>query len=136
LFEDVGRIRYQSGVAFAEHLESRLKAAVFIYGKTLKHENTPIESARRHYWNTLDHQSRILLDLLMGAGTPEDPMGSATFGEAGDPWTVAVRRAARDAYDAACPRSTPRQLEAYAAGLKQFTPKSKKSKSATSAASS
>jgi len=136
LFEDVGRIRYQSGVAFAEHLESRLKAAVFIYGKTIKHENTPIESARRHYWNTLDHQSRILLDLLMGAGTPEDPMGSATFGEAGDPWTVAVRRAARDAYDAACPRSTPRQLEAYAAGLKQFTPKSKKSKPATTAASS
>lgn len=131
LFEESGRIRYQAGVGFAEFMESRLKAAVFIYGKTLKHENTPIEAARRHYWHTLDHKSTILLELLKGAGTENDPMGSATFGEAADPWTLAVRRAAREAYDATCPRSTPRQLEAYAAGLKQFAPKTKKSKPAT-----
>ena len=128
LFEDGGRIRYQHGVAFAESMESRLRAAVFIYGKTLKHENAPIESARRHYWNTLDQHSGILLDLLKGAGTPDDPMGGATFGEGPDRWTLAVRAAARDAYAATCPRATPRQLEAYAAGLKQFRPKTTKSK--------
>ena len=131
LFEETGRTRYQAGVGFAEFLESRLKAAVFIYGRTLKHENTPIETSRRHYWNTLDHKSNILLELLKGAGTENDPMGSVTFGKAADPWTLAVRRAAREAYDATCPRSTPRQLEAYAAGLKQFAPKSNKSKPAT-----
>jgi len=127
LFEESGRIRYQSGVVFSEFTESRLKAAVFIYGKTLKHENTPVETSRRHYWNTLDNKSNILLELLKGAGTENDPMGNSTFGKSADPWTTEVRRAARGAYDATCPRRTPRQLEAYAAGLKQFTPKTIKS---------
>lgn len=129
LFEMAGRIRYQNGVAFAEQMESRLKAAVFIYGKSLKHEKPPTELARRHYWNTLDHHSGILLELTEGIGTTDDPMGSFTFGQSNDAWTLATRNAARAAYEATCLRTTPRQLQAYAAGLKQFAPKSKKTAS-------
>ncbi len=124
LFEVAGRIRYQKGVAYAELLHSRLKAAVFIYGKTMKHESALSDLASRHYWTALDQKFTELVELAKLAGTPEDPMGAASFGETSDPWTKIVRHAVRAAYDAACPRSTPRQLQAYAAGLKQLAPKS------------
>ena len=61
----------------------------------------------------------------------ELPHPSATFGEARDPWTGAVRAAADAAYESTCPRGTPRQYEAYAAGLRVLRPLPKKSKPTT-----
>jgi hypothetical protein len=78
----------------------------------------------RHFWHALDQQSGTLLEIVR---TPA-LMGGLSFGEGADPWTLAVRRAARDAYNSVCPRQTPRQLQAYAAGLKVLNPKTKKKK--------
>jgi hypothetical protein len=131
IFQPSGQIRYQQGVSFADAVARRLNDAVKKYYADLMQKSGPTESAKRHFWNTLDQQSAILLELLKGLGTDDDPMGSAKFGEARDPWTVAVRAAADAAYEHTCPRGNPRQYEAYAAGLRVLRPLSKKSKTTT-----
>ena len=83
-----------------------------------------VESAQRHFWNALDLHRQLLLELVKDPG----PLGSASFGEASDPWTLAVRKAVFAAYDHACPRATPRQIEAYALGLRRLRPKASKPK--------
>lgn len=120
-------------MAFSEKLSHRVCGAVKGYFATFRQKSAPIDSAQRHYWNTLDQCSGILLTLLEGIGTDSDPMGCLDFGESinsqeSDPWTKAVRAAARAAYDHVCPRQNPRQLQAYAAGLRVLYPISKKAK--------
>ena len=152
LFTPVGQNRYQDGIEFAEKIERRLMAAVYAYGMYLsteskikggesdgfveivfkklrnpKRKKSHIEDSTRHFWNTLDQQSTILLTLLEGIGTDHDPMGSSDFGKGRDPWTLAVRAAADAAYEHTCPRGNPRQLQAYAAGLRVLRPLPKKS---------
>jgi CRISPR system Cascade subunit CasA len=128
LFTPAGQVRYQQGVAFADILSKRLNEAVKACYANLMQRSGPTESAKRHFWNTLDQQSSILLSLLKNLGTADDPMGSANFGEARDAWTVAVRAAADAAYEHTCPRGNPRQYEAYAAGLRVLRPLPKKPK--------
>ena len=127
LFTPTGQNRYQGGVKFSEEISNRIYGAVKTYYATLKQESGPTESAKRHFWNTLDQQSAILLSLLEGISTDHDPMGSADFGKGRDPWTLAVRAAADAAYEHTCPRGNPRQLQAYAAGLRVLRPLPKKS---------
>jgi CRISPR system Cascade subunit CasA len=127
LFTPIGQSRYQDGVKFSEEISNRIYGAVKTYYATLKQESGPTESAKRHFWNTLDQQSAILLTLLDGIATDNDPMGSADFGKGRDPWTLAVRAAADAAYEHTCPRGNPRQYEAYAAGLRVLRPLPKKS---------
>jgi len=91
-----------------------------------------VATAQQHYWHALDLQRQILLDLV----NDPSPLGAHNFGESPDPWSVAVRNAAHAAYDRACPRTTPRQIQAYALGLRRLRPKSKKSTPATTQASS
>lgn len=131
LFKPAGQIRYQQGVTFAEILSKRLLKAVQEYYANQMQRSGPTESAKRHFWNTLDQKSSILLSMLKNLGTDDDPMGSSNFGEIRDPWTVAVRAAADAAYEHTCPRGNPRQYEAYAAGLRVLRPLPKKSKPAT-----
>jgi hypothetical protein len=101
-----------------------LWGAVKQYGSALKNESPPTEEAKKHYWQALDQQSGLLLDIIRN---PE-LMAGLSFGEGSDPWTEAVRWSVRDAYEQVCPRQTPRQIQAYAAGLKVLTSKSKKKK--------
>ncbi|MGL4398916.1 MAG: type I-E CRISPR-associated protein Cse1/CasA, partial [Luteolibacter sp.] len=127
LFKPVGQVRYQQGVVFAVVQSKRLIDSVKAYYANMMQRNGPTESAKRHFWNTLDQQSNILLTLLEGIATDHDPMGSADFGKGRDPWTLAVRAAADAAYEHTCPRGNPRQLQAYAAGLRVLRPLPKKS---------
>jgi len=134
LFNSTGQARYQAGVAFSEEISKRIYGAVKKYFSTLKQDSAPTDAAQRHYWNSLDQRSGILLDLLEGIGTDTDLMGGLDFGKSDenkntDPWTKAVRTAARAAYEHVCPRQTPRQLQAYAAGLRVLHPVPKKAKS-------
>lgn len=126
LFTPVGQSRYAAGVAFAEENSNRVYGAVKTYFANLKQENAPTDAAKRHFWNALDQQSGILLRLLEGMSTENDPMGSSGFGQGNDPWTTAVRNASDAAYSAICPRQNPRQLQAYAAGLRVLRPSAKK----------
>lgn len=131
LFKPIGQDRYQKGVNFAVVLSNRLVDSVKAYYANMMQRSSPTESAKRHFWNTLDQQSAILLTLLKGIGTDDDPMGSADFGKGNDPWTLAIRAAADAAYEHTCPRGNPRQYEAYAAGLRVLRPLPKKSKPTT-----
>lgn len=133
IFIPVGQDRYQAGVTFAEDFSRRVYGAVKTYFATLMQDSAPTDSAQRHFWNLLDQQSNTLLLLLKGIGTEDDPMGSAKFGEGKDPWTGIVRAAGRAAYEQVCPRQNPRQLQAYAAGLRVLHPVSKKPASKTTA---
>lgn len=126
MFRPAGQTRYSNGVTFANNISYRVKDAVKEYFASMMQRSAPTDSALRHFWNSLDQQSTILLSLLKNLGTPEDPMGSLDFGKGSDAWTKAVRTAARAAYEHTCPRQNPRQLQAYAAGLKILHPSPKK----------
>jgi CRISPR system Cascade subunit CasA len=121
LTSENSRSLYQAGVDFAEKQSNQLYGAVRQYGSTLKNENPPTEEAKRCFWNTLELRVGTLLGLVRNP----DPL-TTNFGEDNDPWTLAVRGAALRAYEQVCPRQTPRQIQAYATGLKVLRPKSNK----------
>jgi CRISPR system Cascade subunit CasA len=126
LFTEVGRARYHSGIDFADKQSNQLYGAVKQYGTAMKNENPPTDLAKQHYWNTLEQQSHLLLDIVR-----QDTPMTEDFGEGNDPWTQAVQQAARASYNQLCPRQTPRQLQAYAAGLKVLSIKSTAKKPST-----
>jgi CRISPR system Cascade subunit CasA len=118
---------YEVGVGFADDMRwKHLRKAVAKYAEQMKHRPAPIPQAERRYWDALDRDSGILLNLV---ADPE-AMAGREFGKGRgdetDPWTRAVRSALRFAYEATCPRQNPRQLEAYAAGLRVLFPTAKK----------
>ena len=127
LLNDRGRAHYESGITFADIQSNQLYGAVKQNGAALKNENPPTDEAKKQFWHALEAQCTVLLQI---AGTP-DILNGLSFGEGHDDWTVAVRQAAKEAYDHVCPRQTPRQMQAYAAGLKVLFPKPKKKKAAT-----
>ena len=127
LLNDRGRAHYESGITFADMQSNQLYGAVKQNGAALKNENPPTDEAKKQFWHALEAQCTVLLQI---AGTP-DILNGLSFGEGHDDWTVAVRRAAKKAYDQVCPRQTPRQMQAYATGLKVLFPKPKKKKAAT-----
>jgi hypothetical protein len=114
MFGEDGRGFYQAGVEFAESQSYRLKLAVTEYGKAMKSESAPEAKAQNRYWHTLDRESSLLLALV---GKPL----SIAYSEKGNPWGDLVREAAREAYEATCPRQTPRQIQAFAEGLKKLS---------------
>lgn len=114
MLHEGGRALYQGGVEFAETQSWRLKEAVTAFAKAMKSESAPVAKAQQRFWHTLDRESPLLLKLA--ADTPA--MG---YAERGHPWGDLVRAAAREAYEATCPRQTPRQIQAFAAGLKKLS---------------
>ena len=137
IFDETARADYSRGVEYAQLRSKHLFIAVKAYGEAMKNENAPTDRASRHYWHDLDQQSRLLLALVRDTSLVEITFG----GRSSDPWTRAVRAALQSAYDAVCPRLTPRQIEAYAEGLRALSPapakprpgKSKPAKSSLSA---
>lgn len=127
MFQLTGRSTYELGVNHAETQSNQLYGAVKQYGSVLKNESPPTDEAKRHYWTNLEQQVSVLLEIVRH---PEIRNGK-NFGEGNDPWTQAVWKAAAAAYDYACPRQTPRQLQAYATGLKVLRQKSGNKKTTT-----
>lgn len=123
MLADKGGAIYREGVEFADDLGERLKAAVKAFREcmgahekknSLATKGKPAPKAQSLYWHMLDRESPLLLELV------GKPMPLA-YAEAGNPWGDLVRRAAREAYEATCPRQTPRQIKAFAAGLKMLS---------------
>jgi len=131
LFSDAGKHIYASGVEHAETISNKLFGAIKKYWSSLKHEKPPVPEAQQHFWHQLDRQHQQLIHL---ASNPENRHGERAIGVAGatDSWTIIVRTAARDAFDRVCPHSTPRQIQAYANGIKPLLralyPKDEKAK--------
>lgn len=130
MLTEIGRNIYAGGVEYAETRSRMLWAGVSTYAATLMSETGPTSAALRHYWNALEQQSSVLLEIA------RDPsrLAGKQFGEARDEWTVAVRAAAQRAYEATCPRSTARQHHAFAEGQKRLWPKPKKNRKTARAA--
>lgn len=129
LFTPAGNNIYGSGTDYAESISKKLYGAIKTYGSSLTHDKPPIEEGQRQFWHLLDQAHRILITL---AGDPESTRGKPAIGSPGaeDPWTKAVHQAALNAYETVCPAATPRQIQAYAAGMKSLMralhPKAKK----------
>ncbi len=112
MFQDTGRQVYEAGVALADGWEKTTGRSVKTYAGVLKLQPPPYEKARGHFWTAVEQSVPALLDLT------ECPALAANL--AATPWERAVRAAAENAYEFACPRRTPRQIEAFAKGRQQF----------------
>jgi len=125
MFTDDGRRLYEKGVRISEDCASQLRRAVSTYRHALKDELDRKETRKRgmevkrkaamHYWTAIEQEVRQLLAIVehteqLGPDLT-NPQWQATA------WSKALFNVARDAYDLACPHSTPRQLKAYALGL-------------------
>lgn len=124
LFTERGQMIYSKGVLHADQQSTSIYSAVKAYSESMKHEKAPVPVAQQHYWHSLDHHRQLLLDLVKD----DAPLQGKNFGESNNPWSLAVSKAALAAYNHACPCSTPRQIEAYAIGLRRLRPKSTKPK--------
>ncbi len=124
MFGTEGRSTYEAGIAFADQQSKNLFGALKQYGEQFKNDTPPIEAAQRHFWNAVEQSLPVLLQIVRNPSL----LGDASFGESTDDWTEAIRRAARAAYDHYCPNLTPKQLQAYATGLRSLYPKPKRTK--------
>lgn len=123
LFEDTGRALYESGTKFAEEVCDQLEQAVRKHGAVLRSKDGKIRKENkvstdenvRHFWHTLDQHHGTLINLAADPTATKEAIGSP---EATDAWTKLVQQAALDAYQSTCSRSTPRQMQAYAAGIR------------------
>lgn len=131
LFSKDGRKVYAAGIDHAEAISKSLYGSIKTYWSTFRHENPPIAEGQKKFWHHLDLQHRKLLQL---ASYPEERIGKPAIGTEGaqDAWTILVREAAQIAFNSVCPRSTPRQIQAYANGIKPLLralyPRSKSAK--------
>jgi len=117
---------YREGVKLAEDRAKNLRGAVFIYHLRLADDFSKKQNSARgkkvqnqaamRFWTALEQRAEpvLLRDVAMNSGKYWRAEGNWM---ALSPWGREVWKAAHDAYDFACPHSTPRQLRAYAAGL-------------------
>jgi CRISPR system Cascade subunit CasA len=101
--------QYQNGVERANEGVAALALAVSKYGESLNDSTPSTDLARTLYWSALDRDCRILVD------TAADPVASLDTA-----WFPCIYAAMRDAYERACPHETPRQIQAYAIGLRHL----------------
>jgi len=120
LFDSFGRVAYEAGVKHAEEADSALSKAVGSYAGTLKIDTPAYDRARQHFWTRIEQSLPDLFTVARELTAPDQLAVS--------PWGRAVRAAARDAYEQTCPRGTPRQIQAYALGLRSLFATAKPSK--------
>jgi CRISPR system Cascade subunit CasA len=130
---DPGQRIYAAGVETADAVSRQLRVAVSVYHRELGdrldrpemrgRRNQIQSSACAQFWTDTEGAVRHLLAV---AANPACLGLNAEWRDT--PWGSAVWRAARDAYDRACPHSTPRQIRAYALGREVLltSPKGKK----------
>ena len=121
MFTDFGRSAYEHGVTFAEERESHLIQAVKTYASELKCASPAYNSCRQHFWTRIEQSLSSLFDLARNADQAAEIPNTV--------WGNTVQAAAFAAYEQACPRQSPRQIQAYALGLRRLTLISKSTKS-------
>jgi CRISPR system Cascade subunit CasA len=117
LFTSAGNHLYETGIAHAETMSKKLWGAIKTHGSSLKNEHPPIAEGQKHFWHALDQRHRALIQMVRNPDDYKEKFGSPG---ATDPWSKLVQQAALDAYMAVCSRTTPRQIQAYAAGMKSL----------------
>ena len=99
--------QYQEGVALASGCSFALRTGLKKAAEVMKSQCSWNDEAQRRYWTALDRVSGVLANLAVSA---EQDLKLA--------WEAEIRVAMRQAYAQCCPHETPRQIEAYAQGLK------------------
>lgn len=117
LFTELGRAAYEQGVVYAEGREGALIQAVKAYAAALKSGSPAYDRARQVFWTRAEQSLSTLFSLASNPDQVADMPESA--------WGKAMEAAGREAYERCAPRQTPRQIEAYALGLRKlaFRPK-------------
>lgn len=118
MLRDECRKAYESEVQYSDQRVSRsITDAAKTYRQLLelKPQGYPEQAAAlRHYWTQVDQ----LVPMLNAYIAAED--GSDDAEAKRQAWRFALWRAARDAFQAACPDETPRQKRAYALALRSL----------------
>lgn len=132
---DLGRREYEAGVGEAERSAYRLQRAVEAYrsavdagwGPRLKFSKDKFTlrsnlhvRATHHFWTSIEVDRHLLIDRVRSINTDD------LFRLQGI-WRSHLNRNARDAYDLACGKETPRQIRAYAIGYAVLFPSPKAS---------
>jgi len=125
MLEETSQRIYEDGVSYAETVEHRLKRAVTRYHKELgdnldrpemKNRRAQVQhNAGAQFWTDIE---QAVPSLLKTAAAPENLGLKREWRDTA--WGQLVRRAARTAFEHACPHETPRQIRAYALGLGTF----------------
>lgn len=138
MFDEFGRAAYEKGVEFAVGQAMRLAGlhgacSRYRFGLThqlaseeefdSKVERLPraekqklrdwLAHAATRFWTSVEQNLADLLSLPRNKGLVADLPNSD--------WGKAIAAAARAAYEQSCPRQTPRQIQAYALGLRKLT---------------
>lgn len=113
MFSEFGRASYERGVAYAEEREGGLIQSVKAYASALKVTSPAYNRARQQFWTRVEQHLSALFDLARKTDLAADLPNC--------PWGKAVQAATFDAYEQCCPHQTPRQIEAYALGLRKLT---------------
>lgn len=101
---------YEQGVKMAQKGATALSSAVLGYRKELKGSGAGLkQKGETRYWTHLDAKSGTLLR------TAVDLRANLN-----DTWYPVVRMAMQEAYQRTCPHTTPRQIQAYAQGLRKL----------------
>jgi CRISPR system Cascade subunit CasA len=112
MFTEFGRAAYEQGVGYAEENEGLLIQAVKAYAKSLKVAAPAYDRARRHFWTHVEQHLASLFELARNTEL------AATLPDCS--WGRAVQAAVSYAFAQSCPRQTPRQIEAFALGLRRL----------------
>ncbi len=125
MLTEMSQTIYEAGVRLAETTEFRVKRAVSIYHKEvgdnldraeMKNRRRVIQSnAATQFWTDIESAVPRLLEV---ADAPRSLGLNAEWQNT--EWGKSVWRAARSAYERACPHETPRQMRAYVLGLKKL----------------
>lgn len=130
---DLGRREYETGVREAEHVAYALQRAVEAYRSSIdggwtarvraSKDKTKLRSdlhvrATQHYWTAIEADRHLLHARVRSVNTKDLPVLQRL-------WQANARRSARDAYDLACGKETPRQIRAYAIGYAVLFPTAK-----------
>ncbi len=123
MLSSIGQVIYEAGVQVANRAELRLRRAVSVYHNVLgdnldrpeaKSRRQQIQSnATTRFWTNAE---LAVPHLLAVVSAPESLGLNNDWHKTA--WGCAVWTATRAAYAGACPHQTPRQMQAYALGLR------------------
>ena len=122
MLKEPSQVRYEKGVRMAEKTAFQLMRAVSVYHKEvgdnldrpeMKNRRQQIQSnAAAQFWTDIESAVPHLIEV---SADPETLGLKAEWHKT--TWGQSIKRAARAAYEYACPHETPRQIHAYVLGL-------------------
>ncbi|HAM72626.1 MAG TPA: type I-E CRISPR-associated protein Cse1/CasA [Verrucomicrobiales bacterium] len=111
MFSELGRAAYERGVGYAEERESALIQGIKAYASALKMAASACDRARQQFWTRAEQNLSKLFDLSKSPDLVGDLPTSA--------WGAGLQKSVLAVYEQFCPRQSPRQIEAYALGLRK-----------------